>query len=128
MNFTQIKETCLYFNDLAKAREFYHGLLGLPVINHVENKHIFFRAGSSVLLCFNPRDSRLKVSPPAHFSSGKYHFAFEVKASEYIQHKKEIQEMGIRITDEITWSSGLKSFYFEDPEGHVVEIVPEGVW
>lgn len=128
MKFTQIKETCIYSRDLTAAREFYHDLLGLPVIGEVAGRHIFFRAGSSVLLCFNPDDSRQKQSPPAHFSEGKYHFAFEVNAEEYEDHKTEIQKQGITIIDKVVWKNGQESFYFHDPLGNVVEIVPEGIW
>jgi catechol-2,3-dioxygenase len=60
MNVTQIKETCLYFLKLEEARNFYHHLLGLPVIGEVKDQHIFFRAGSSVLLCFNPKVQKQK--------------------------------------------------------------------
>ncbi len=90
MNFNQIKETCIYYRDLEKAKEFYHVKLGLPIIAYLETKHIFFKAGNSVLLCFNPDDSRNKISPPPHYSEGKYHFAFEVKPEEYENHKTEI--------------------------------------
>lgn len=128
MNFKQIKETCIYSQDLSAAREFYHNLLGLPVIGEVAGKHIFFRAGSSVLLCFNPDDSRQKQSPPAHFSEGKYHFALEVNAEDYEEHKTEIQKRGITIIDKVVWKNGQESFYFHDPIGNVVEIVPEGIW
>lgn len=128
MKFKQIKETCLYVKDLPQARDFYHGLLGLPVISYVENKHIFFRAGDSVLLCFNPEDSRNKKSPPAHYGEGKYHFAFEVALTDYENQKTELISKGIKITDEVVWKNGLKSSYFEDPAGNVLEIVPEGVW
>jgi catechol-2,3-dioxygenase len=101
MNINQIKETCIYFRDLRLAEEFYHGLLGLPVIGKAEGRHIFFRAGANVLLCFNPDDSRLKKSPPAHFSEGKYHFAFEVRAHECEVHKKEIETLGIPIIEAV---------------------------
>lgn len=128
MRIKQIKETCIYIRNLDKAREFYHGLLELPIISHVAGKHIFFRAGNSVLLCFNPDDSRTKESPPPHFSEGKYHFAFEVAAADYLKEKESLVSKGIRITEEVEWKYGLKSCYFEDPEGNVLEIVPEGVW
>lgn len=128
MNFTQIKETCIYSTDFNSIKKFYHELLGLPIIAEVEGKHIFFRAGSSVLLCFNPEDSRFKKSPPAHFSAGKYHFAFEVASREYEKQKKEIVQKGITITDTLVWKNGQESFYFNDPSGNVVEIVPEGIW
>lgn len=128
MNFRQIKETCIYSRDLTAARKFYHNLLGLPVIGEVAGRYIFFRAGSSVLLCFNPDDSRQKQSPPAHFSEGQYHFAFEVNAKEYDDHKTEIQKQGITIIETVVWKNGQESFYFNDPIGNVVEIVPEGIW
>lgn len=128
MEFKQIKETCLYFNNLELAKNFYHKLLNLPIISEVEGKHIFFRAGTSVLLCFNPDDSRLKTSPPAHYSAGKYHFALEVTPEAYPQHKEEVISKGIEIIDTLVWKNGQESFYFNDPIGNIVEIIPEGVW
>jgi catechol 2,3-dioxygenase-like lactoylglutathione lyase family enzyme len=129
MEFLRIKETCIYIHDLAKAKDFYHGVLSLPIINYVEEKHLFLKAGQSVLLLFNPEDSKNKNSPPAHYGSGRQHFAFEVDEVKYVESKSEIQRKGIEIIDEITWKSGKKSFYFLDPEGNVLEILPEkGIW
>jgi catechol 2,3-dioxygenase-like lactoylglutathione lyase family enzyme len=129
MNFLKIKETCLYLSDLEKAREFYHGKIGLEIIAYLPGKHIFFRAGTSVLLCFNPEDSKSKISPPPHYGGGKQHFAFEIAVADYENSKKEILSKGIAIIDEVTWKDGVKSFYFEDPEGNVLEIIPEnGIW
>lgn len=129
MKFLKIKETCLYINDLEEARSFYHDLLGFPEIDYQPGKHLFLRVGTSVLLCFNPEDSRQKASPPAHYGGGKQHVAFEVSTVDYEQARKEMEKLGITITDTITWKSGAQSFYFEDPEGNVLEIVPEtGIW
>jgi catechol 2,3-dioxygenase-like lactoylglutathione lyase family enzyme len=129
MEFLKIKETCLYVNDLHQAREFYHATLGLPIINYLEGKHLFLRAGESVLLLFNPDDSRKKESPPAHYGGGRQHFAFEVDENDYMEVKEEIIKKGITIIDEITWGSKKKSFYFNDPEGNVLEILPsKGIW
>ena len=129
VNFLKIKETCVYINDLVAARTFYEGTLGLPVIDYQEGKHLFLRTGSSVLLCFQPEDSRLKSSPPPHYAYGDQHFAFEVPQKEYEQVKDEIRSRGIAIVEEVTWKSGAKSFYFRDPEGNVLEVVPDtGIW
>lgn len=129
MNFRQIKETCIYSSDLEAARAFYHGKLGLEVISHVAGKHIFFRAGTSVLLCFNPDDSRRKKSPPPHYAQGRYHFAFEVSPEDYEWHKSEIIAKGIPIIDTVVWeAANQESFYFEDGLGNIVEIVPAGIW
>ncbi|WP_333818540.1 VOC family protein [Ohtaekwangia sp.] len=97
MNPLKIKETCLYVHDLEEAKRFYNKVLGLSIISYVNGKHIFFRAGSSVLLCFNPEDSILKTTPQAHYGSGKLHFAFEVAEAEYLQVKDEIKSKGISI-------------------------------
>jgi len=128
MRFLQIKESCLYSSDLARTRKFYEEKLGLKVIGSLENEHIFFRAGSSVLLFFNPKNSKKKKSPPPHFASGKQHIAFEVPYGSYVSCKQKILAKGIKIIDEVSWGEKYKSFYFEDPNGHVLEIVPKGMW
>ena len=129
MKFLRIKETCLYVKDLATAKTFYHEKLGLEVINYLPDKHLFLRAGDSVLLLFNPDDSKTKSSPPPHYAEGKQHFAFEVEVHRYDAARKEIESLGIPIVDEVTWKSGKTSFYFNDPEGNVLEILPEGgIW
>jgi catechol 2,3-dioxygenase-like lactoylglutathione lyase family enzyme len=128
MEFLKIKETCLYVHDLEKALQFYHHKLKLPVIAYLENKHLFLRVGQSVLLLFNPDDSRTKVSPPSHYGGGKQHFAFEVAVGQYDEWKKNLQADGVVIIDTLKWKSGQESFYFNDPEGNVLEIIPEGIW
>jgi len=128
MKFRQIKETCIYSSDLERAKTFYHGTLGLEIISHLEGKHIFFRAGTSVLLCFNPEDSSKKISPPPHYATGRYHFAFEVEPDEYEQCKTDVISKGIPIVDTVVWNNGKESFYFEDGLGNILEIVPVGIW
>lgn len=128
MNFSQIKETCLYLSDLDLAEDFYHGILEMPVISKVPGRHIFFRCGTSVLLCFVPEVTKNEITLPSHFAHGKQHIAFEVNKSDYLKTKINLLEKGILITHEQEWKDGLKSFYFEDPFGHVLEIVPKGIW
>ena len=129
MNFLRIKETCLYVSDLERAKKFYEEILGLPLISYLPGKHLFFRAGQSVLLIFNPEDSKSKNSPPAHYGGGKQHFAFEVADRDYNKIREEVKSKGITLIDEVTWKSGKQSFYFNDPEGNVLEILPDsGIW
>jgi catechol 2,3-dioxygenase-like lactoylglutathione lyase family enzyme len=128
MEFKQIKETCIYAEDLEAFRLFYCEKLGLSLISYLPEKHLFIRVGKSVLLCFNPQDSQLKKSPPGHYANGKIHFAFEVDAADYGKTKQEIINKRITITDEVIWKNGQESFYFEDPAGNVLEVVPVGIW
>ncbi len=128
MKINRIKETCLYSRDLHTARAFYEGKLGLKCFSFIEGRFAFFRAGESVLLVFDPDFSKNQNSLPPHWSTGAYHFAFEVDREEYQAWKEKISAEGIEITYEHKWSEEQLSFYFNDPDGHVLEIVMTGLW
>lgn len=126
-SFNQIKETCLYVEDLSRTEAFYHGKLGLEVIVSVQSSHIFFRAGASVLLCFISERSKVQTNLPSHYASGHIHFAFEIEQDAYEACKQTIISKNISIEHEENWGK-LKSFYFRDPDDHLVEVVMKGVW
>jgi len=128
MDFTQIKETCLYIDDLDKAEEFYHGFLQLPIISKVDHRHIFFRCGTSVLLCFIPEITKNEENLPPHWAEGKQHIAFEVKKQDYEKALGRFKDKEIKITHVQKWKEDRESFYFEDPFGHVLEIIQDGIW
>lgn len=128
MYFSQIKETCLYIKDLEKTEAFYQGKLNLKVIARAEGRHIFFKAGSSVLLCFLAEATKNEPNLPSHFGEGKMHMALEVPEKNYWEAKAWIRSKDIEIEHEQQWNEDYQSFYFRDPDGHSIEIVPEGMW
>ncbi|MFP4092229.1 MAG: VOC family protein [Cyclobacteriaceae bacterium] len=128
MRINQVKENCLYVKNLQESRRFYHEQLGMPIISFVENRHVFFRAGSSVLLCFLPEVTKEEKNLPPHYAHGPQHLAFEVPRHEYELWKEKLKKQQVKITHEQEWKEGKKSFYFEDPSGNVLEILPPGVW
>ncbi|WKN31546.1 VOC family protein [Porifericola rhodea] len=128
MKVHQIKENCLYVSDLAKTRQFYEKLMGFELISFVEGRHVFFKAGSSVLLCFLPEVTKSETKLPPHFAYGQQHLAFEVDLKEYEVWKAYLKEQNISILHEQHWKDNLYSFYFHDPDQHVLEILPPGIW
>jgi len=128
MNIRSIKETCIYVKDLERTKEFYSGKLGLPLISLVPGRHVFFRAGSSVLLCFLAEETLKETILPPHGATGKIHFAFEVNREEYPLSLKQVKDLGIEILHEHSWKNSIHSFYFHDPDGNVVEIIEQGLW
>lgn len=128
MEIKQIKETSLYVHNLELIRHFYEDKLGFPVISKVENRHVFFRVGSSVLLCFIPESTRTETTLPPHFGGGNQHIAFEIAAEEYTKWQENLKAKKVEIIHEQEWKNGLQSFYFSDPENNLLEIVPEGIW
>lgn len=125
---TRIKETCLYIEDIERTHQFYHHVLELPVISRVPQRHIFFRAGDSVLLCFLRENSRNQTNLPPHWAEGPQHIAFEVPKEEYAQWKDKLAKANVAITFIQQWPEGRESFYFKDPDDHVLEIIPPGLW
>ncbi|MFD2513640.1 VOC family protein [Pontibacter locisalis] len=128
MEIKKIKETCLYVKDLARSKSFYEGRLGFEVVGEVKDRHVFFRVGQSVLLCFISEASKQGGTLPPHFGSGQLHLAFEVTKEQYGEWKKKIQELEISIEQEYDWGGGFLSFYFRDPDKHLLEVVMEGMW
>ena len=124
----QIKETCIYVEDLQRSREFYEELIGLECFSFAEESHAFFRVGRSVLLCFDPIASKEQHRLPRHFANGELHFAFEVERAVYERWKKWISSRSIEIEHEEEWPGGFRSFYFRDPDRNCVEIIEEGTW
>lgn len=128
MNISSIKETCIYVTDLQRTKEFYHNKLGLPLISLLEGRHVFFRAGSSVLLCFIASVTEKEKELPPHGAKGRIHFAFEVEKGDYPTALQQAKDTGIAILHEQAWKNGVNSFYFHDPDGNVVEVIEQGLW
>ncbi|MBV6647945.1 MAG: VOC family protein [Cyclobacteriaceae bacterium] len=123
----RVKETCLYIEDIDKTEQFYSRLPGFELITKVAERHVFFRIGPSVLLCFLPEVTKLEQNLPPHFAYGPQHIAFEVDQEDYGEAKNAIESMDISITHTERWGQ-FESFYFADPSGNVLEIVPKGMW
>ncbi len=128
MNIKQVKETCIYVSDLELTQNFYQKVLDFPIIAKKSGRHVFFRAGTSVLLCFLPEASSRETELPPHFAKGPAHLAFEVAVQEYEDWKQKVNLAGIDIIHEQSWGDRFLSFYFKDPDGHILEIVQEGMW
>ena len=128
MSIQFIKEVCLYVSDLERTRAFYENVLGFSVISQVDQRHVFFRVGKQVLLCFNPEATKNEKVLPPHFATGRQHVAFEIAVEEYEPWKQTLAEAGIAILHEQHWKENLYSCYFHDPDGHVLEFVPPGIW
>ena len=128
MNILSIKETCIYVKDLERTKDFYTNKLGLPLISYVSGRHVFFRAGNSVLLCFISEQTEKEMELPPHGAYGVIHFAFEVNKEDYSSALLEIKNSDVKILHEHLWKNNLHSFYFHDPDGHLVEIIEQGIW
>jgi catechol 2,3-dioxygenase-like lactoylglutathione lyase family enzyme len=133
LKFEKIIETCIYSNDLNVMKEFYVNRLGFDLVSEEEGRHVFLKAGKSMLLIFNPEKTRLAANGifPVHgviTPPSSIHFALEIKQVDYEAAKNVLIRNGIPFEKEMSWGSGGKSIYFRDPVGNLVEIVTKGQW
>lgn len=129
MSLRRVLETSLYVADLGHSKAFYGGLLGLETLSVVEGRHAFFRLpDGGMLLCFLAAASRQGGDLPAHGAEGSQHVTFEAPQDEMEGWRRRLREAGVNIEQEQTWSRGVRSFYFRDPDGHLLEISEPGLW
>ena len=123
--------------DMDATRAFYEGVLGFRVVRcdilEVEEggriRHVFFDAGDGQLIAFmEPRDI---PGFPAKYETGInrglgvpdafYHFAFEVESVAALEVKRaELIAKGVRVTPVVD-HEWMKSIYFKDPNGLLLE-------
>ncbi|WP_209316603.1 VOC family protein [Pseudoroseicyclus tamaricis] len=129
-----ILEAALYVDDLEAAAAFYGGTLGLEEITRVEGRHVFFRCGASVLLCFIAAateqppapDARLPVPP--HGARGPGHVCFSAEAAELDRLAEALPAAGVAIEADFHWPHGPRSIYVRDPAGNSVEFAEPALW
>lgn len=123
-----ILETVLYCDSSneEEVRRFYADVIGLDAMD----LDFGYRVGGEahVLLVFNRDDTQEQDSPPPHGATGKGHVCFTATTGTYESWKGHLDARGIAWHDEITWGNGMRSFYFEDPAGNVLEIAEGDFW
>jgi catechol 2,3-dioxygenase-like lactoylglutathione lyase family enzyme len=122
-----ILETVLYCTNENEedTRRFYREVLGLQSFS---DESAGFRVGAGVFLLFNRDRTATQDWPPPHGAEGPGHTCFLVKPGEYDAWKERIVAAGVEVLDETEWKSGVRSFYFHDPAGNVVEIAEGDLW
>ena len=129
MRLERILETVLYFSsgEEEELARFYGDVLGLRAVGE---SGLTFRIGDGVrvLLLFDAGLASAQSWPPPHGAHGPAHTCFVARGGEYDDWKKRIADSGRSILEEIVWDNGVRSFYFRDPAGNVLEIADGDLW
>ena len=122
-----VLETVLYFTDQERAETFYSDVLGMRLLSKEPGRSLFYRAGSSVFLLFHPEVTRAGGTLPPHGAIGSVHVCFQVPEKAYTPWKSHLVAHGVKILREVDWENGA-SFYFEDPDGNLLEMANIDLW
>ena len=128
-----ILEAALYVTDLDAAEQFYGEVLGLELIQRVNDRHVFFRVGGSVLLLFDPNQTELPPSNPdlpvpPHGARGAGHVCLVLTRDEITAMRKHLLNWNIPVDAEFEWPNGARSLYIRDPAGNSVEFSEGHLW
>jgi catechol 2,3-dioxygenase-like lactoylglutathione lyase family enzyme len=128
LHIEHLVEAGIYADDLSQAEAFYRDVLGLEVVMTEPGRHVFFRAGQSMLLVFDPTTTLKGETLPPHGCTGPSHFALGIPTESLKKWKERLVEHGVEIEREVRWPKGGQSIYFRDPAGNSVELVTRGLW
>jgi len=126
-------ETALYVEDMARSVTFFRDVLGLPSMLEGERLTAFDAGRQGVLLVF-ARGRSIEDMPsergvvPGHDGQGPLHMAFAIAEAEYAPWQAHLERVGVPLRGEMRWPRGGRSLYFEDPDGHVLELATPGLW
>lgn len=115
-------ELALYAEDLLAAETFYSEIIGLSAILRQPGRHVFFRAGQSVLLIFNaaattqPPTIGQTLAVPPHGSEGRGHYCFSIPAADIDRWRAIPQTKVSQSSPDIHWPNGARSIYVRDPQ------------
>ena len=128
-----VLEAALYATDLDAAEAFYGRLLGLELIVRAGSRHVFFRAGPTVVLIFNPDETeRPGANPdlpvPPHGARGPGHLCLAATAAALDRLVRHLEAAGVAIEADFRWPNGARSVYVRDPAGNSVEFAEPRLW
>ena len=123
-----VLETVLYCDSSNEdeVRRFYQEVMGFVPLGFDFSYRV--GTGKHVFLIFNRDETVDQENPPAHGAVGKVHTCFTAAPDSYEGWKGYLDDAGVPWGREITWGNGMRSFYFEDPAGNVLEIAEGDFW
>lgn len=126
-------ETALYVDDIARSVAFFRGVLGLEAMLEGERLAAFDAGRQGVLLVFARGASVDDMASerglvPGHDGRGPLHMAFAIDEDGYDDWRAHLIAAGVTMRGEMRWPRGGRSLYFEDPDGHVLELATPGLW
>ncbi|MEM8777027.1 MAG: VOC family protein [Pseudomonadota bacterium] len=128
-----VLEAGLYVDDLEAAEAFYGGVLNLQEVLRFEGRHIFYQAGRTILLLFDPAvtvepSSNSDMPVPPHGARGPGHLCFAAEREEIEEWCTRLRDAGHEIEADFEWPNGARSVYFRDPAGNSLEIAEPKLW
>ena len=121
-----LRHLALRVTDMARARKFYQGLLGMTVAWEPDAENVYLTSGcDNLALHLLPEEERGGFDPGK--GQAMDHFGFIVESPGVVQaFARRMENAGVRIVKPFKrHRDGSSSFYMADPDGNVIQILYE---
>ena len=122
--FKELNHVSITVTDVAKAREFYTGLLGLQEIPRpaFDFPGIWYSLGHGLSLHIILNDQLVRPAVERETIQARYaHFALWTEDADATA--THITELGLPCRDVISGPTGLRQVFVKDPDGNMVEFI-----
>jgi len=126
MGLRGLRHLAIRVTDMARARNFYQGLLGMTVIWEPDPENVYLTSG-----CDNLALHVMPTEEAASFDASKGqamdHFGIIAESPEVVQAMEvKMKQAGVKIVKPFKGHrDGSSSFYMADPDGNVIQILYE---
>ncbi len=122
-----ISELALWVRDLDRAVAFYRDQLGFAVQEVEVGCNAVLRSGDVTLVLFVPESPGTELAQAYLDRKGAplgdfYHIGFHVEPNLLDSFSAGLRGRGLEVTGPITFASGRRSYFLEDPDAHYIEL------
>ena len=122
-----ISELALWVDDLERAVVFYTEKLGFKVEESDPGHNAFLRSGDFLLVLFDRRSPNTALANDYLGRTGGprgdvYHGAFRADRAELEPLAESLRASGLEVKGPVDFANGRRSYFFEDPDEHYIEI------
>jgi len=130
---TCLLETAVYVDDMDRSVKLFREVMGLATMLENERLTAFDAGNRGALLVFqrggSAEDTHTATGVlPGHNGSGSLHMAFAIPADSYDDWLDHLRAANVTERGQLRWEGGGRSFYFEDPDSHLLEVATPGLW
>jgi catechol 2,3-dioxygenase-like lactoylglutathione lyase family enzyme len=121
-----LRHLALRVTDMARARKFYQGLLGMTVVWEPDPENVYLTSGwDNLALHVMPKEEAAVFD--ASKGQSMDHFGFIAESPEVVRvFEERMKKAGVRIVKPFKrHRDGSSSFYMADPDGNVIQILYE---